>query len=151
MAQSMGGIVAARIAIARPMAVRRLVLTVTSAGVNMARMGASDWRSDYRRRFPQAAAWITGPGAAAELPVESIVAPTLLIWDDSDPISPAGVGRELERRIPDATLHVVAGGDHDRAAGQADLVARLITEHLRQRSGNPRSGCRHRDESLVMK
>src|ERR1700758_3646174 len=34
-AQSMGGVIAARLALARPGEVRRLVLTVTSAGVNM--------------------------------------------------------------------------------------------------------------------
>src|SRR6185436_12412969 len=44
-AQSMGGIIAARIALAHPHLVRRLVLTVTSGGVDMAAMGASDWRT----------------------------------------------------------------------------------------------------------
>ena len=43
-AQSMGGVIAARIALAHPQLVRRLVLTVTSGGVDMARFGASDWR-----------------------------------------------------------------------------------------------------------
>src|SRR6266851_4646486 len=40
-AQSMGGFIAARLAIERPPDVRRLVLTVTSGGVDMAGLGAS--------------------------------------------------------------------------------------------------------------
>ena len=130
-AQSMGGVIAARIALKRPAAVRRLVLAVTSAGVNMAQFGASDWRADYRRQFPRAADWITRHSAATELAVELIEAPTLLIWGDSDPISPVGVGRHLEHRMPNATLHVVPGGDHGLASNQAGIVAPLIAGHLR--------------------
>ena len=61
-AQSMGGVIAARLAIEQPQNVRRLVLTVTSGGVDMAGLGASDWRAGYRKSFPRAAAWITGAG-----------------------------------------------------------------------------------------
>jgi pimeloyl-ACP methyl ester carboxylesterase len=129
-AQSMGGVIAARLALARPNEVRRLVLTVTSAGVNMQQFGASDWRADYRRQFPKAAGWITEERAAAELPVERITAPTLLIWGDADPISPVAVGRHLEGRIPNASLHVVPGGDHSLALTRAELVAPLIARHL---------------------
>ena len=129
-AQSMGGIVAARIALAHPTLVRRLVLTVTSGGVDMAGLGAADWRPDYRKSFPEAAAWITATGVSSNLPVERIVAPTLLIWGDADAISPVAVGRHLEERLPNARLHVVPGGDHDLAGTHADLVARLIVRHL---------------------
>ncbi len=52
-AQSMGGVIAARIALAHPQLVRRLVLTVTSGGVEMAAFGASDWRADYRKSFSE--------------------------------------------------------------------------------------------------
>ena len=129
-AQSMGGVIAARLALARPAEVGRLVLVVTSAGVNMQQFGASDWRADYRRQFPGAAGWITGEGAATELAVERITAPTLLIWGDADPISPVAVGRHLERRMPNARLHVVAGGDHSLASTRAEFVAPLIATHL---------------------
>src|SRR5262249_10311417 len=54
-AQSMGGVIAVRIALAHPQLVRRLVLTVTSGGVDMAAFGATDWRVDYRKTFPKAA------------------------------------------------------------------------------------------------
>lgn len=129
-AQSMGGGVAARIALAHPDLVRRLVLVVTSAGVDMAGLGASDWRADYRRQFPTAAGWILDRKAAPELPVERISAPTLLIWGDADDISPVAVGRHLESRLPAARLHVLQGGDHGLASTRPDEVADLIRHHL---------------------
>ncbi|MBL6614027.1 MAG: alpha/beta hydrolase [Reyranella sp.] len=130
-AQSMGGGIAARLAIEQPQKVRRLVLTVTSAGIDMAGLGAADWRESYRKSFPRALPWITGSRAAALLPVEKIEAPTLLLWGDSDPISPLAVGRHLQSRLRDAQLHVVAGGDHDLARTHAAEVAPLIERHLR--------------------
>lgn len=129
-AQSMGGVVAARLALARREKVRRLVLCVTSAGVDMAALGASDWRPDYRASFPDAADWITAERSASFLPVEKIAVPTLLIWGDADAISPVAVGRHLEQRLPKARLEIVAGGGHDVAVTHADHVARLIAGHL---------------------
>lgn len=129
-AQSMGGVIAARLAIEQPQKVRRLVLTVTSGGVDMAAFGASDWRPGYRKSFPNAAPWIYEPRTAAAQPVEKITAPTLLLWGDADPISPAGVGKHLENRIPGARLRIVAGGDHDLAQTHAAEVAPLIARHL---------------------
>ena len=128
-AQSMGGVIAARIAIERPRLVRRLVLSVTSGGVDMAGLGAVDWRPDYRRSFPQAAGWITAAGSPY-LVVEEVAAPTLLIWGDADPISPVAVGQHLAARLPDARLEIVPGGDHDVAATHPDRVAALIARHL---------------------
>jgi pimeloyl-ACP methyl ester carboxylesterase len=129
-AQSMGGIIAARLALEQPHKVRRLVLTVTSGGVDMAGLGASDWRESYRKSFPGAAAWITESRSAPSLPVEKIAAPTLLLWGEADPISPVAVGRHLQSRIQDAKLHVVAGGDHDLARTHTAEVAPLIARHL---------------------
>ena len=131
-AQSMGGLVAARLVLAHPTLVRRLVLTATSAGVDMTAFGAVDWRPDYRKAYPDGASWITEPGVAANLPVERIGCPTLLIWGDADAISPLAVGRHLEARLPDARLHVVAGGDHRFANTRADEIAQVIADHLRQ-------------------
>jgi pimeloyl-ACP methyl ester carboxylesterase len=129
-AQSMGGVIAVRLAIELPQKVRRLVLTVTSGGVDMAGFGASEWRDDYRKSCPNAAPWILEPRIAAPQPVDKIVAPTLLIWGDVDPISPVAVGKHLESRIPDARLHIVAGGGHDLAQTHAAEVAPLIARHL---------------------
>jgi pimeloyl-ACP methyl ester carboxylesterase len=129
-AQSMGGGIAARLAIEQPQKVRRLVLSVTSAGIDMAGLGASDWRESYRKSFPRAASWITEARAAALLPVEQISAPTLLLWGDSDPISPTAVGRHLQSRLANSRLHVVVGGDHDLVHTHAADVAPLIERHL---------------------
>lgn len=129
-AQSMGGVIAARLALEQPRLVRRLVLTVTSGGIDMAKLGASDWRSSYRQSFPNAAEWIYEPRTAAPLPVENIAAPTLLLWGDADPISPLTVGKHLLQALPNARLHVVKGGDHDLAKMHADEIAPLIERHL---------------------
>ncbi len=129
-AQSMGGVIATRIALERPSLVRRLVLCVTSGGVDMTGHGAADWRPDYRKSFPNAADWITAARASPALPVEHIKAPTLLIWGDADPISPVAVGRHLEARLANSRLEIVPGGDHGLAGTHADLVASLIAHHL---------------------
>ncbi len=129
-AQSMGGVIAARIALSHPGLVRRLVLTVTSGGVDMTSFGTSDWRAAYRAEYPEAAEWIYERGNAAPLAVDRIAQPTLLLWGDADPISPIGVGRHLARVMPNATLHVLAGGGHDLAEKMPDKVAPLIEAHL---------------------
>jgi pimeloyl-ACP methyl ester carboxylesterase len=129
-AQSMGGVIAATLAIKQPQLVRRLVLTVTSGGVDMTKFGAIDWRPEYRQLFPNAAAWVTEWSVSMFLPVEKIAAPTLLLWGDADAISPAAVGRHLAERIPNARLHVVPGGDHDVAQTRAAELAPLIARHL---------------------
>lgn len=129
-AQSMGGVVAVRLALERPDLVRRLVLCATSGGVDMDGLGAGDWRPAYLKSFPDAAAWITAPRASPFLPIEKVVAPTLLIWGDRDAISPISVGRHLAERLGTARLEVVAGGDHDLAVAHADIVAEMIRKWL---------------------
>lgn len=54
-AQSMGGIIAIGIALRHPEHVRRLVLTATSGGIDVAELGASDWREEYGAECPNAA------------------------------------------------------------------------------------------------
>ena len=130
-AQSMGGVIAARIALVHPTLVRRLVLCVTSGGVDMTSLGSGDWRPAYRKSFPAAVPWITAGTASPSLPVENIKAPTFLLWGDADPISPVAVGRHLKGRLPNAELHVVPGGDHDLAQKHAGAAAALIEAHLR--------------------
>ena len=129
-AQSMGGLVAIKAALAAPGKVRRLVLAATSAGVPVADLGGADWRADYRRSFPNAAAWITEPQPDLSAELGRIAAPTLLLWGDADPVSPPAVGRRLQALLPDARLHIVAGGDHDLAVTHAAEVAPLIAAHL---------------------
>ena len=97
----------ARVALAAPGKIRRLVLTATSAGVPVHAYGAIDWRSDYQREFPTAANWITEVNEDLSLTLPLIAAPCLLIWGDADAISPPAVGRRLCELLPDARLHIV--------------------------------------------
>ena len=131
LAQSMGGVVALQVALHHPDKVRRLVLTATSGGVDVADLTRFDWRANYRRNYPSAAPWITNerPDLTGQIP--RIDSPTLLLWGDSDPISPVAVGQRLVALLPDARLHVAKGADHDLAETHAAELAPLIEAHLR--------------------
>lgn len=129
-AQSMGGVVALRLALRHPGRVRRLVLAATSGGVDGARVGGLDWREEYRDEHPGAAAWITEEAPDHTDEIGSIGAPTLLLWGARDAISPVSVGARLAALLPDATLHVIAGGSHAFAREQPGVVARAIAAHL---------------------
>jgi len=129
LAQSMGGIVAVRLALRYPAKVRRLVLAATSGGLDVASLGASDWRPDYQRAFPRAE-WVLRdrPDHEADLPL--LRQPTLLLWSDADPISPVAVGRRLASILPNATLKVITGGDHLFARDRAREIVPAIAAHL---------------------
>jgi len=129
-AQSMGGVVALGIAGRRPDKVRRLVLVATSGGIDVAGLGAEEWRDTYRAEYPNAAPWVCQERPDYTDTVSRIHAPTLLLWGDADPISPLAVGQRLAALLPNAALHVVAGGAHALAQERPDDVAALIRDHL---------------------
>lgn len=129
-AQSMGGAIALRLALRQPTKVRRLVLVATSGGIDVARLGAVDWRPEYRREYPQSAGWIFEPISNLTTELASISQPTLLIWGDSDPISPLSVGQTLASLLPNATLRLVPRGDHGLAQTHPAIVAEHIRRHL---------------------
>ena len=129
-AQSMGGLVAIKAVLAAPTKVKRLVLAVTSAGVKVDDLGGSDWRADYYAAYPRAAVWIGSSREDLSPHLAGIDAPTLLLWGDSDAISPVAVGERLQRLLPNARLQIIEGGDHDLAQTHADLVAEVIERHL---------------------
>lgn len=129
-AQSMGGVVAVRAALARPGMVRRLVLTATSGGIDLARFAPRDWRPDYARSFPRAAGWIVEHREDLSERIPSIQAPALLLWSDADPISPLAVGQHLAGLFSCAELVVVREGDHMFARDRADEVAPHVARHL---------------------
>jgi pimeloyl-ACP methyl ester carboxylesterase len=131
LAQSMGGVVALSVALRNPGKVRRLVLTATSGGVDVADLARFDWRANYRREHPNAAAWITDERIDLTAQIPTIASPTLLLWGDRDPISPVAVGERLLGLLPRARLHVVSGGEHDLAVTHADELAPLVAAHLR--------------------
>jgi pimeloyl-ACP methyl ester carboxylesterase len=130
-AQSMGGVIAVRAATRAPTKVRRLVLAATSGGVDGGALGAADWREEYRLDFPDASGWATDPQPEMTAELRALKSPTLLLWGDADPLSPVAIGEHIAGLIPDAVLHVVAGGTHDFGRDRADVVAPLIEAHLR--------------------
>jgi poly(3-hydroxyoctanoate) depolymerase len=129
-AQSMGGVLAARLALERPERVARLVLVATSGGVDMARLGAAEWRHEYRASLPDVPTWFIDDRTDLTDRLAEIRARTLLVWSDADPISPSSVARLLAGRIPGARIVTVAGGTHALASERPDEVASIIRSHL---------------------
>lgn len=129
-AQSMGGVLAARLSIEHPERVERLVLAATSGGVDLRRTGAADCRPEYRASLPEVPAWFVEDRTDLTARLGEIRAPTLLLWSDADPISPLSVARLLQGRIRGARLQIVPGGSHAFAAERPDEVAGLIRAHL---------------------
>jgi 2-hydroxy-6-oxonona-2,4-dienedioate hydrolase len=130
-AQSMGGAVAMRVALARPSNVRSLVLVATSGGIDVSRFQMQDWRSEYRAEYPHAMSFVTDEQPAdLSDQLATVTAPALLIWGKEDPISPPTLGEHLASKLPNARLVVLDHADHMFARDHAETVAPLIQEHL---------------------
>jgi pimeloyl-ACP methyl ester carboxylesterase len=129
-AQSMGGVLAARLAVERPERVARLVLVATSGGVDVRRLGAAEWRDEYRALLPTAPSWFVDDRTDLANRLAEIRAPTLLLWSDEDPISPRSIARFLAERIARARIVTVAGGTHAFASERPDEVASIIRSHI---------------------
>jgi pimeloyl-ACP methyl ester carboxylesterase len=132
LAQSMGGIIAVQAALAKPHLVRRLVLSVTSGGIDTASLGAADWRPGFRSHNPALPSWFEDERADFSQRLREITAPVLLLWGDADPISPVAVGQRLAQLFANAALVVVPGGTHDLAFERADDIVPHIERHLAQ-------------------
>ncbi len=129
-AQSMGGLIAMRAALANPTMISHLVLTATSGGIDVGAFGAKDWRPEYRTLHPEAPEWHYERGPDLSPSVQTIDIPTLLIWAEDDPISPLAVGEQLHMLLPNSTLVSFPSDDHWVARAHADLVAVEIDELL---------------------
>jgi pimeloyl-ACP methyl ester carboxylesterase len=129
-AQSMGGVLAVRAALEAPDLVRHLVLTATSGGIDVSRFGAADWRDAYCRNQPFAPDWFTRDQSDFSSRLSEVKAPTLLIWSDTDPISPVDVGRYLATVLPRAELMILHGAHHMFARDRAEQIAPRIERHL---------------------
>ena len=128
LAQSMGGVVAVLTALAKPGLVKHLVLSVTSGGVDMSELGALDWRQGFRANNPDVPAWFEAESWDLSERIPEITCPVLLLWGDTDPISPVAVGERLAS--PNAELLVVPGGTHDLVAERVDDILPYIERHL---------------------
>jgi pimeloyl-ACP methyl ester carboxylesterase len=129
-AQSMGGVLALRLALDRPERVARLVLCATSGGLDVASLGAADWRPEYRASVPGVPSWFLTDRTDLSARLGEVRARTLLLWSDADPISPLAVGRALLARLPDARLAVLPGGDHLFAERRVAEVAEVVRGFL---------------------
>lgn len=130
LAQSLGGVIAMRVALRQPAKVRRIVLAATSGGIDAARREGIDWRPDYRRLFPEARLSIMDSDVDLTRELKRVQQPTLLLWGDADPISPLAVGERLRALLPNAELSVVPGGDHGFVQDRPQEVAGLVARHL---------------------
>jgi pimeloyl-ACP methyl ester carboxylesterase len=133
LAQSMGGVIAVRAALEKPRLVRHLVLSVTSGGIDVASLGAEDWRPRFEsnRALPS---WFADERRDYTEQLRTIAIPVLLLWGDADPISPVAVGQRLAQLLPNAELVVFTGGTHDLVLDRADEVAPHIDRHLAGRT-----------------
>jgi pimeloyl-ACP methyl ester carboxylesterase len=130
LAQSMGGVVALRVALKHPTKVRCLVLAATSGGIDVKRFGASDWRAEYRAAFPNAAPWIMEPVADISAELSNVTQRALLLWGDADPISPVAVGRQLWQLLPHAMLQIIPDADHNFVHERPADIVEVISRHL---------------------
>jgi pimeloyl-ACP methyl ester carboxylesterase len=130
LAQSMGGVIAIRAALARPDLVRHLVLAVTSGGIDVTSLGAIDWRPMFRARFPGLPRWFDDASDDLTDRLGELSLPVLLLFGDADPISPVAVGERLAALMPRAELVVVSGGTHDLVSERAEDIVPCIDKHL---------------------
>ena len=129
-AQSMGGVVAMLVALQRPELITHLVLSVTSGGMDLASLDGEDWRPSILANHPGLPDWFISYREDLTPSLSALRVPTLLVWGDSDPISPVKVGQKLESLLPRSELQVLPGGNHDVCCALASLVAPLIDRHL---------------------
>jgi pimeloyl-ACP methyl ester carboxylesterase len=129
-AQSMGGTIALRATLRLPNQVTHLILSATSGGIDLAALGARDWRPEFRRDNPHLPTWFEEARVDLAEQLSTVTAKTLLLWGTKDPISPVAVGERLATLLPRATLHLLEGGEHDLVDTHAEEVASVIERHL---------------------
>lgn len=128
-AQSMGGVIAVMLAGDLPDLVTHLVLVATSGGVGPID-STVDWRAWVRENLPDLPDWFLNLDIDLTETIKKMAIPTLLIWGDMDEISPPEVGERLLRMHPNATLHIVAGADHDLIQTHAAQITPIIDQFL---------------------
>lgn len=135
-AQSMGGVIAVKVALRTPASVTGLILCATSGGADVSKFDAADWRPGYRASYPNAPAWLYEPLPDMSERLGELTIPTLLIWPTRDPISPLAVGQHLAQVLPNATLVSFDSDDHWVARSRAQEVAQAIKTYLESLRGD---------------
>lgn len=87
----MGGIIAIGVALARPNPITHLILAATSGGMDITGLGGQDWPSFVRSDY-SAPDWFIDYHEDFTERLHELEMPVLLLWGDSDPISPVAVG-----------------------------------------------------------
>lgn len=129
-AQSMGGLIALRLALKSPHRLSHLVLAATSGGIDVTSLGATDWRPDFLSAYPNTPPWALQPTPNLEADLAKITLPTLLLWATDDPISPLKVGQTLQACLPNAHLETLVAHDHGFAHRHPDAIATFILSAL---------------------
>lgn len=137
-AQSMGGIFAVQAALQQPEQVRALVLVATSGGIDLSAFEVADWRKDDQLNFT-VPDWFVQHRIHLDAALEKISCPVLLIWGDSDLISPVAIGQYLHENIVHSELYVIENGQHDLAQVYAEQVSVLIENFLIRKIKNAQS------------
>lgn len=130
LAQSMGGTIAIRAALRQPDLVQHMVLSVTSGGLDVASLGAVDWRPAFREAHPEVPDWFLEEREDLSGRLGELTFPVLLLWGDADPISPVAVGERLAELLPRAELVVIKNGTHDLVAERASEIIPYIEKFL---------------------
>jgi pimeloyl-ACP methyl ester carboxylesterase len=130
LAQSMGGVIAIRAALQKPELVRHMVLSVTSGGIDVASLGASDWRPTFMALNPTVPSWFLDEREDLTNRLGELLFPVLLLWGDADSISPIAVGQQLAELLPRAELVIVKNGTHDLVSERANEIIPYIEKHL---------------------
>ncbi len=130
-AQSMGNVLALRMALEHRDRVASLVLCALSGGVDVRSLGGAEWRDSLRAEQPHMPSWFIDDRSDFTDRLATLDLPALVISGELDPLSPVRVGEFVRDRLPSATLSVVAGGTHAMALEEPDRIAPLIERFLR--------------------
>jgi pimeloyl-ACP methyl ester carboxylesterase len=129
-AQSMGGVLAARMAIDQPQRIATLTLCATSGGVNVMALGGEDWRPAYRAELPSVPDWFIVDRTDLTARLSAIVSPMLILLGEVDPVCPRAVGELLVQHIPHAHFEMIPSGGHDLGNALFEMVAPMIRRHV---------------------
>jgi poly(3-hydroxyoctanoate) depolymerase len=129
-AQSMGGVIAILAAHQRPKRVTHLVLAALSGGVDTIGLGAKDWRPQESERTAESEFVFVNFTASLQSELIAFKGKTLLLWGDSDLVSPVQVGQHVASLVSGSKLFVIPKGGHGFANTHAADVAQHINEHL---------------------